>query len=62
MLDGFQAIVGYVNEQPIIQGSLQTFLFGYIHNFWFIQIGAANTSVFGLGFLKNNLTDYCHLL
>jgi len=53
MLDGFQIIVDYVNQQPDIRERLQAFLFGYIQDFWFIQITAANISVFGLEFLQN---------
>ncbi|XP_016664108.1 uncharacterized protein LOC100572003 [Acyrthosiphon pisum] len=55
MLDGFQIIVDYVNQQPVIRERLQAFLFGYIQDFWFRQITAENISVFGLEFLKNDI-------
>ncbi|CAI6373315.1 unnamed protein product [Macrosiphum euphorbiae] len=42
MLYGFQIIVNYVNQQPVIREHLQGFLFGYIHDFWFRQITAEN--------------------
>jgi len=47
MFDGFQIIVDYVNQQPIIRERLQAFLFGYIQDFWLTQITAANISIFG---------------
>jgi len=40
MFDGFQIIVDYVNQQPVIGERLQAFLFGYIQDFWLTQITA----------------------
>lgn len=60
MLDGFQIIVDYVNQQPDIRERLQAFLFGYIQDFWFIQITAANISVFGSEVRTNNYVESFH--
>lgn len=47
MLERFNAIVEYANGIEEISERLQFFLIGYIHSFWFNQIGAACITVFG---------------
>ncbi|CAI6344184.1 unnamed protein product [Macrosiphum euphorbiae] len=60
IFDGFRVVVEFANQHPNISQRLEIFLFGYVQDFWLIQIGAASISVYGSDVRTNNYLESFH--
>lgn len=60
MEDGFQAIVGYVEEFPNLAMQFRRFLFDYIWAHWFQTTGPSAITVYNKDIRTNNYVESYH--
>ncbi|XP_022165465.1 uncharacterized protein LOC111030327 isoform X2 [Myzus persicae] len=58
--DGFRAILQYAHQNNEIYQRMETFLIGYVQNFWLIQVGPELITVFASEIRTNNYLESFH--